>query len=81
MPRERLENSLSLHLVFCQVVQDVYNGGCIRITKEQRIRMRGMLGKGFYFSGYLVLCKSEMCVGPTHRGVTRKKLTLIYTLN
>jgi len=31
--------------VFCQVIQDTYNGGCIRITKEQRIRMRGMLGK------------------------------------
>jgi len=45
MPRERLENTLSMHLVFCQVIQDTYNGGCIRITKEQRIRMRGMLGK------------------------------------
>ena len=45
MPGERLENSLALHLVFCQVVQDVYNNGCIRINKEDRIKMRGMLGK------------------------------------
>ena len=44
MPGERLENSLALHLVFCQVVQDVYNNGCIRINKEDRIKMRGMLG-------------------------------------
>ena len=29
MPGERLENSLALHLVFSQVVQDVYNNGCI----------------------------------------------------
>lgn len=62
MPRERLENSLSLHLVFCQVVQDVYNGGCIRITKEQRIRMRGMLGKGFYFSGHVLFYVRVKCV-------------------
>ena len=45
MPGERLENSLALHLVFCQVVQDVYNNGCIRINKEDRIKMRGMLGE------------------------------------
>lgn len=44
-PRERLENPMALHLVFCQVVQDVYNGGCVRINKEDRIKMRGMLGK------------------------------------
>ncbi|XP_078318920.1 unconventional myosin-XV-like isoform X3 [Crassostrea virginica] len=42
-PRERLENPMALHLVFCQVVQDVYNGGCVRINKEDRIKMRGML--------------------------------------
>ena len=47
MPGERLENSLALHLVFCQVVQDVYNNGCIRINKEDRIKMRGMLGMYF----------------------------------
>lgn len=33
------------YFVFCQVVQDVYNGGCVRINKEDRIKMRGMLGK------------------------------------
>ncbi|XP_060553902.1 unconventional myosin-XV-like isoform X5 [Ruditapes philippinarum] len=43
MPGERLDNPLALHLVFCQVVQDVYNSGCIRINKDERIKMRGML--------------------------------------
>lgn len=45
VPGERLENPLALHLIFCQVVQDVYNNGCIRISKDDRIKMRGMLGK------------------------------------
>lgn len=43
MPGERLDNPLALHLIFCQVVQDVYNNGCIRISKDERIKMRGML--------------------------------------
>ncbi|OWF46490.1 unconventional myosin-XV-like isoform X2 [Mizuhopecten yessoensis] len=42
-PRERLENVDALHIIFCQVVQDVYNLGCIRIGKDERIKMRGML--------------------------------------
>ena len=66
MPGERLENSLALHLVFCQVVQDVYNNGCIRINKEDRIKMRGMLGafKVPYFVNYpLIIFKKEgFCV-------------------
>jgi hypothetical protein len=34
-----------LHLIYCQVVQDVYSNACIRINKDQRVKMRSMLGK------------------------------------
>ncbi|XP_052263037.1 unconventional myosin-XV-like isoform X3 [Dreissena polymorpha] len=56
VPGERLENPLALHLIYCQVVQDVYNNGCIRISKDDRIKMRGMLeshgiNAGNYLSG------------------------------
>lgn len=44
-PSERLDNSTILHLVYCQVVQDVFNNACVRISKEQRIKMRSMLGE------------------------------------
>ncbi|PVD39191.1 hypothetical protein C0Q70_01819 [Pomacea canaliculata] len=51
---ERLDNSTILHLVYCQVVQDVFNNACVRISKEQRIKMRSMLdGHGVEKSNYL----------------------------
>ena len=44
-PSERLENTTVLHLIYCQVVQDVYNNACVRISKDQRVKMKSMLGK------------------------------------
>ncbi|GFO23509.1 myosin-xv [Plakobranchus ocellatus] len=42
-PSEKLEQALALHLVYCQVVSDVYNQACVRITKEQKVKMKSML--------------------------------------
>ncbi|KAG1658544.1 putative ATP-dependent RNA helicase DDX5 [Nymphon striatum] len=42
-PLERVENPLSLHLIFCQIVQDVYSNRCIRIGKEDRRKMKQIL--------------------------------------
>lgn len=42
-PKEKLEYTAILDLVFCQVVRDVYNPGCIRMTKEERFKMRDLL--------------------------------------
>jgi len=42
-PNEALSNPLALHLVFCQVVQDALSLACIRISREERNKMRKML--------------------------------------
>ncbi|KAF4520562.1 hypothetical protein B566_EDAN011115, partial [Ephemera danica] len=42
-PNETLSNPLALHLVFCQVVQDTLSPECIRISREERAKMRKML--------------------------------------
>ncbi|CAB3362581.1 Hypothetical predicted protein [Cloeon dipterum] len=42
-PNEVLSNPLALHLVFCQVVQDALSLACIRISREERNKMRKML--------------------------------------
>lgn len=42
-PNEALSNPLALHLVFCQVVQDVLSLSCIRISREERNKMRKLL--------------------------------------
>ncbi|KAI8796897.1 unconventional myosin-XV isoform X2 [Biomphalaria glabrata] len=53
-PSEKLEKPLTLHLIYCQIVSDVYNLACVRITKEQRIKMRSMLeGHGVNQHNYL----------------------------
>ena len=44
-PTERIENPLVINLVFCQIVQDVYSKACIRIGKDDRMRMKSFLGK------------------------------------
>lgn len=44
-PREKLDYAAILNLVFCQVVRDVFNSGCIRINKDQRVKMRSLLGE------------------------------------
>ncbi len=44
-PTERIENPLLVNLVFCQIVQDVFSKACIRINKDDRMRMKGYLGK------------------------------------
>ncbi|KAK6169157.1 hypothetical protein SNE40_020262 [Patella caerulea] len=43
LPQEKLDNQLALHLIYCQVVQDVYNNACIRITKEDKTKMKSTL--------------------------------------
>lgn len=53
-PSERLENPTVLYLIYCQVVQDVYNNACIRINKDQRVKMKSMLeGYGVNKNNYL----------------------------
>ncbi|XP_021936980.1 unconventional myosin-XV-like isoform X3 [Zootermopsis nevadensis] len=43
-PGETLGSPLALHLVFCQVVQDcLYPTNCIRVSREQRSKMRKLL--------------------------------------
>ncbi|KAL8573674.1 hypothetical protein ACOMHN_007227 [Nucella lapillus] len=53
-PSERLENKTMLHLIYCQVVQDVYSSACVRISKDQRVKMKSMLeGYGVNKTNYL----------------------------
>ncbi|KAK6643275.1 hypothetical protein RUM43_004780 [Polyplax serrata] len=42
-PNERLTNPLAVHLVFCQIVKDVFGSNCIRMTREQRADMKKLL--------------------------------------
>ncbi|XP_049851037.1 unconventional myosin-XV isoform X4 [Schistocerca gregaria] len=42
-PSEVLTSPLALHLVFCQVVQDCLSTGCLRISRDQRTKMRKLL--------------------------------------
>nr|CAD7423405.1 unnamed protein product [Timema monikensis] len=42
-PGESLASPLALHLVFCQVVQDVLSGPCVRINREHRAKMKKLL--------------------------------------
>ncbi|GAB1609364.1 hypothetical protein Ahia01_001221900 [Argonauta hians] len=42
-PKEKLDYTEILNLVFCQVLREVFNPGCIRISKEQRIKMCSLL--------------------------------------
>jgi myosin-15 len=43
-PGETLSSPLALHLVFCQVVQDCLGpANCIRVTREQRAKMKKLL--------------------------------------
>ena len=44
-PTERLEAGLAMNLVFAQIVQDVHSISCMRISKDDRMRMRSMLGQ------------------------------------
>ncbi|XP_040927699.1 unconventional myosin-XV [Betta splendens] len=41
-PKETFNNPLILDLIFKQVVHDTFCEGCIRITQEERQRMRGL---------------------------------------
>ncbi|EFX88395.1 hypothetical protein DAPPUDRAFT_191611 [Daphnia pulex] len=38
-----LVHPLGLHLIFCQVVQDTYNDACLRISRDDRVKMQQML--------------------------------------
>ncbi|XP_046399408.1 unconventional myosin-XV isoform X2 [Ischnura elegans] len=42
-PNESLNNPLALHLVFCQIVKDIFSPSCIRISREEHNKMRKML--------------------------------------
>ena len=44
-PSETVESDAIMDLLFAQVVQDIYDLACIRIGKEDRMRMRSMLGR------------------------------------
>ena len=44
-PTEKIENPAILNLIFAQVVMDVYASTCLRISKEDKVKMKGMLGK------------------------------------
>ncbi|XP_076448222.1 unconventional myosin-XV-like isoform X2 [Babylonia areolata] len=53
-PSERVENLVVRHLIYCQVVHDVYNNACVRLTKDQRVKMKSMLeGYGVNSTNYL----------------------------
>jgi len=42
-PTEKVDNPVVLNLVFFQVVQDVYSPSCIRINKQDKVKMRSTL--------------------------------------
>ncbi|XP_064628723.1 unconventional myosin-XV-like isoform X2 [Lineus longissimus] len=42
-PAERLDNPVALTLVFCQIVQDIFVHPCVRISKDERVRMKSLL--------------------------------------
>uniref|UniRef100_T1JBR9 Unconventional myosin-XV n=1 Tax=Strigamia maritima TaxID=126957 RepID=T1JBR9_STRMM len=42
-PSEELTNPLAFHLVFCQVVQDVFSNSCIRFNREERQKLRQLV--------------------------------------
>jgi myosin-15 len=42
-PLERLENSTVVHLVFIQIVQDLFSNDCIRFNKEERRGIMALL--------------------------------------
>ncbi|ESO87136.1 hypothetical protein LOTGIDRAFT_229291 [Lottia gigantea] len=56
LPQEKLDNQLALHLIYCQVVQDVFNNACIRITKDDKVKMRSTL-ETYGISSHNVLSK------------------------
>lgn len=43
-PTETIENSTVLDLLFAQVVMDVFATSCLRIRKEDKVKMKSMLG-------------------------------------
>lgn len=44
-PDERLENPVALHLIYCQIISDVYDSRCVRISEDQRIKMKRLIGE------------------------------------
>ena len=43
-PLEKLENSSLAHMVFVQIVLDVFSNDCIRFSKEERRSLSALLG-------------------------------------
>ncbi|RWS08858.1 Unconventional myosin-XV-like protein, partial [Dinothrombium tinctorium] len=43
LPSEKIESPLMLHLVFCQIVKDVYSSNCIRLTREEKKKFQRQL--------------------------------------
>lgn len=46
-PSEKLTNPLAIHLVFCQIVNDVLVSNCIRINREQRSDMKKVFNEPY----------------------------------
>ncbi|RXM32518.1 Unconventional myosin-XV [Acipenser ruthenus] len=44
-PKDSFNNPLVLDLIFKQIVNDAFSEGCIRITKEERLKMRALLAE------------------------------------
>lgn len=44
-PTEKLDNPLLLHLVFCQIAQDVTAPACIRLNREEKRKLTQLMGK------------------------------------
>ncbi|CAH1793641.1 unnamed protein product [Owenia fusiformis] len=42
-PNEKLDNPLALTLTMCQIVMDVYEYPCIRLNREEKVKMRHLL--------------------------------------
>ncbi|XP_074649564.1 unconventional myosin-XV-like [Tubulanus polymorphus] len=63
-PSERLDNPLALTLIFCQVAQDVFVTNCVRINKDERVKMRSLLESHGV--------TSENFTSPTHKSYVKK---------
>ncbi|KAG9349791.1 hypothetical protein JZ751_026144 [Albula glossodonta] len=44
-PKDSFNNPLVLDLIFRQIVNDTFSEACIRITKEERLRMKSLFGE------------------------------------
>ena len=55
-PLEKVENPVLINLLFCQIVQDVYAGTCVRIQKDDKIKMKNLLGECVPYQMLFINC-------------------------